>query len=147
MNTDSEIQQNVTDALNWDAALDSSKLTVSVRDNFVTLKEQFCNHAEKIEARRAAQCVAGVRTVILRIEVVPMDVRSNSEIANDMIQTLSWGSGLPGDGVTVWVVDGWVPLCGAVDWNYQRRNAANAVCFLAGVKGFINNMTWSGAGD
>jgi osmotically-inducible protein OsmY len=58
---------------------------------------------------------------------------------------LSRGSSLPGDLVTVQVEDGWVSLSGAVRWHYQRQNAANAMCFLAGVKGFINNMTLNGA--
>jgi osmotically-inducible protein OsmY len=147
MNTDSEIQVHVTDALNWDAAVDSSKLTVSVRDNFVTLTGQVRSYSEKMEARRTAQCVAGVRAVIVRIDVVPIDARSDEEIARAAVQALSWGTGLPGNRVTVQVQDGWVSLSGVVDWNYQRQNAANAMSFLAGVKGFINNMTWNGAGD
>jgi osmotically-inducible protein OsmY len=145
MNTDSEIQENVTDALNWDAAVDSSKLTVSVRDNLVTLRGEVRNYSEKVEARRAAQCIAGVRAVNVLIEVVPLDASSDSEIANAVVMALSRGTSLPGDLVTVQVEDGWVSLSGAVRWHYQRRNAANAMCFLAGVKGFINNMTLNGA--
>ena len=141
MNTDSEIQENVIDALNWDAAVDSSKLTVWVKDRFATLEGQVRNYSEKLEARHTAQCVAGVRAVIVRIDVVPMDASSDSEIASAVVQALSCGACLPGGQVTVRVQDGWVSLSGAVDWDYQRQNAANAMCFLAGVKGFINNMT------
>jgi osmotically-inducible protein OsmY len=36
------------------------------------------------------------------------------------------------------VSDGWVRLSGIVDWNYQRAAAADAVQFLAGVKGITN---------
>jgi osmotically-inducible protein OsmY len=147
MNTDSEIQENVTDALNWDAAVDSSRLTVSVRDNLVTLRGEVRNYSEKMEARRAAQCVAGVRAVNVMIDVVPIDASSDSEIASAVAMALSWGSSLPGNRVTVMVEDGWVSLSGAVDWNYQRQNAANAMYYLSGVKGFIDNMTLNGAGD
>jgi osmotically-inducible protein OsmY len=147
MNTDSEILENVTDALCWDAAVDSSKLTVSVRDNVVTLKGQVRNYSEKIEARRAAQCVAGVRAVNVMIDVVPLEASSDSQIASAVVMASSWGSWVPGDLVTVQVEDDSVYLSGAVEWNYQRRNAANAMCYRAGVKGFINNMTLNGASD
>ena len=145
MNTDSEIQENVIDALNWDAAIDSSKMTVEVKDSVATLVGQVRNYSEKLEARRAAQCVAGVREVIVRIEVVPAESRSDSEIANAVVKALSLGSCLPGGLVTVQVENGWVSLSGAVDWSYQRQNAADAMCFLSGVKGFINNMTLNAA--
>jgi hypothetical protein len=130
MNTDSEIQENVTDALDWDAAVDSSKLTVSVRDNLVTLGGQVCNYSGKMEARRAAQCIAGVRAVIDRIDVVPLDAGIDSQTLDAVV--MRWF---------------WVSLSGAVDWNYRRKKASNGMCFLADVQGFINHMTLNGAGD
>ncbi len=141
MNTDSDIEENVIDALNWDAAVDTSKLTVSVKDRIAVLEGQVRNYSEKLEARHTAQCVAGVRAVIVRIDVMPMDASSDSEIASAVVKALSSGTCLPGGRVAVHVQDGWVSLSGAVDWDYQRRNAADAMSFLAGVKGFINNMT------
>jgi osmotically-inducible protein OsmY len=141
MKTDSEIRESVVNALNWDAAIDPCKVTVVVKNSVATLLGEVRNYSEKLEARRAAQCVAGVGEVIVRIDVVPMDASSDSEIADAVVKALSWGSCLPGSQVTVRVEDGWVSLSGAVDWEYQRQNAANAMCILAGVKGFINNMT------
>jgi osmotically-inducible protein OsmY len=141
MNTDSEIQENVVDALNWDASIDSSGLTVTVKDGLATLVGQVRGYSEKLDARRTAQCVPGVRAVNVRIDVVPMDASSDAEIASAVVQALSLGSCLPGGQVKVRVEDGWVSLSGAVDWNYQRHNAAAAMCYLAGVKGLINNMT------
>jgi osmotically-inducible protein OsmY len=141
MSTDSGIREDVIDALNWDATIDSSNLTVAVKDGVAILAGQVRNYSETLEARRAAQCVAGVRAVIVRIEVVPTEASSDSEIEYAVVRALSLGSCLPGGLVTVRVEDGWVSLSGAVDWNYQRRNAADAMCFMAGVKGFINKMT------
>jgi hypothetical protein len=128
MNTDSEIQEKVTDALNWDAAVDSSKLTVSVKDNLAILGGQVRSYSEKMEARRAAQCIAGVRAVIDRIDVVPIDASCDSETASAVVMTWSW-----------------VSLSAAVDWNYRHRNASNAMFFAADAKGYINNMTLNGA--
>jgi osmotically-inducible protein OsmY len=72
MNTDSEIQENIADALIWDVAIDSSRLTVAVRDRIATIEGQVRSFSDKLEARRVAQCAAGVRAVIVKIEVKPM---------------------------------------------------------------------------
>jgi hypothetical protein len=88
MNTDSEIQDIVTDALEWDSAVDSSKLTVSVRDNIATLRGEVSNYSERMEARRATHCVAGVRSVIDRIDVVPMDSSSDALSASAVM--MAW---------------------------------------------------------
>lgn len=76
MSTDSEIQEDVIEALNGGAAFDSSGLKVAVKDRFATLEGQVHNNFEKLEARRTAQCVAGVRAVIVRIEVLSMEAMS-----------------------------------------------------------------------
>jgi hypothetical protein len=88
MNTDSEIQDNVTDALDWDAIVDSSKLRVSVRNNIATLSGEVRNYSERMDARHAAQCTAGVRAVIDRIDVVPMDSNSDAQSATAVM--MSW---------------------------------------------------------
>jgi hypothetical protein len=88
MNTDSEIQDNVTDALEWDAAVDSSKLSVSVRNNIATLSGEVRNYSERTEARRAVQCIAGIRAVIDRIDVMPKD--SNSDAQSGAAVMMSW---------------------------------------------------------
>ena len=75
MNTDSEIQENIVDALYSDVAIDASKLTIAVRDRIATIAGRVRSHSDKLEARRAAQCVAGVRAVIVRIEVMPMNAK------------------------------------------------------------------------
>ncbi len=72
MNTDSEIQDKILDALTWDVGIDSSRLTVSVRDSIATIAGQVRSVSDKLEARRASQCADGVRAVIIRIEVAPM---------------------------------------------------------------------------
>ena len=60
MNTDSDIQENIVDALYSEVAMDSSKLTVEVRDRIATIEGRVRSYSDKLEARRAAQCVAGV---------------------------------------------------------------------------------------
>ncbi len=73
MNTDSAIYETIVDALSWDIAIDSSRLTVTVKDRIATIEGEVRSHSDKLEARRAAQCAAGVRAVIIRIEVLPMN--------------------------------------------------------------------------
>lgn len=88
MNTDSDIQENIVDALYSEVAMDSSKLTVAVRNRIATIEGRVRSYSDKLEARRAAQCVAGVRAVIVRIEVMPMNAKrfpaSDQETINNM---------------------------------------------------------------
>ena len=46
----------------------------------------------------------------------------------------------PKDRVKVMVEKGWITLSGDVDWEYQRRDAANGVRHLTGVIGVSDNI-------
>ena len=92
MNTDSDIQENIVDALYSEVAMDSSKLTVEVRDRIATIEGRVRSYSDKLEARRAAQCVAGVRAVIVRIEVMPMNAKRFSTSDQEIINTMDFAA-------------------------------------------------------
>lgn len=140
MKTDLEIQEDVTDELDWDAAIDATKITVAVADGLVTLAGHVTNYSEKWESERAAQRVAGVKAIIVDITVTPFESRSDADIAGAAAGALSWVSYLPKNAVKIQVEKGWITLSGTVDWDYQRQNAAAAVRFLLGVKGLTNKI-------
>ena len=130
MKTDSEIQQDVADELNWDAAIDASKVEVTVKDSLVTLGGQVSTLWEKWEAEQAVQRVAGVRSVVIKLDVAPLDAHSDADIAKAAQNVLSWVSGMPKDSIRIQVENSWVTLSGTVDWDYQRRKACSAVRYL-----------------
>ena len=53
---------------------------------------------------------------------------------------MAWHVWVSGD-VKATVENGWVTLTGQVTWNFQRTSAFDAVRYLAGVKGVINDIT------
>jgi osmotically-inducible protein OsmY len=100
------------------------------------------SYAKKMEAENAAKRVIGVKALVEKIEVkFPSSwLKTNDEIAKDILTALNANWSVPKDKVTVKVEDGWVTLEGELPWNYQREAAKNAVNYLMGVKGVTNNI-------
>jgi len=140
MKTDSQIQQDVTHELQWDAAIDSTDINVSVDNGLVTLEGQVNSYPEKWEAEKAVQRIAGVKALVVKLAVTPLDQRSDEDIARAAESALSWASYLAKDSIKIQVENGWLTLSGTVPWDYQRQNAARAVRYLTGVKGVSDEI-------
>jgi osmotically-inducible protein OsmY len=143
MKKDKEIQKNVMDELNWVPLLNATEIGVSVINGIVTLAGTVDSYAKKIEAEKAAKSVYGVRAVVENIAVVlPSSAqKTDTEIAQAVLDTLSWHSNIPEDKITVTVEGGLVRLDGEVEWDFQRTVARNAISHLVGVKGVLCNIS------
>jgi osmotically-inducible protein OsmY len=143
MKSDSEIERDVRDELKWDPDLDASDIAVSVKDGVVTLAGFTKSYTDRLEAELAAKRVAGVRAVANDIEVrLPaIDQRPDPDIARDAVSALKAELPISHDRIKVIVKDGWVTLEGAVEWQYQKTTAENAVRKVKGVKGVTNVVT------
>jgi osmotically-inducible protein OsmY len=143
MKSDSEIERDVRDELKWDPDLDASDIAVSVKDGVVTLAGFTKSYTDRLEAELAAKRVAGVRAVANDIEVrLPaIDQRPDPDIACDAVSALKAELPISHDRIKVIVKDGWVTLEGAVEWQYQKTTAENAVRKVKGVKGVTNVVT------
>ena len=84
--------------------------------------------------------VAGVHAVANDIEVrLPsIDQRPDPDIARDAIANLKAQLPVSHDRIKLIVKDGWLTLEGAVEWQYQKATAENAVRHVRGVKGVTN---------
>ena len=143
MKSDSEIERDVRDELKWDPDLDASDIAVSVKDGVVTLAGFTKSYTDRLEAELAAKRIAGVRAVANDIEVrLPaIDQRPDPDIARDAVSALKAELPISHDRIKVIVKDGWVTLEGAVEWQYQKTTAENAVRKVKGVKGVTNVIT------
>jgi osmotically-inducible protein OsmY len=143
MKSDLALQHDVLEELEWEPSIDSSQISVNAKDGVVTLGGYVPRFAEKIEAERIAKLVSGVRAVANDIQVrLPGEAqRNDAEIAAAAHTALNWHTSVPHDKVAVTVRNGWVTLEGEVDWQFQRKAARDAVAFLTGVKGVINDIT------
>jgi osmotically-inducible protein OsmY len=142
MKRDSILQKDVQDAIRWEPLLEKAEIGVIAKDGVVTLTGVVDSYAKKLEAENAAKTVAGVRAIAasIIIQFGQTDKISDTEIANEVLNTLKWNWKVPSDNVIVKVEEGWVTLEGEVKWNCERDAAKKSVENLKGIKGVINNL-------
>lgn len=140
MKTDMELQRQVEEELAWDPAVSVTDIGVEVRDRVVTLSGHPVSYAEKVAAEKAAQRVAGVKAVVVEMDVrLPhTDVRTDEDIAKAVRTILRWTVGLSEELVKVQVEKGWVTLSGEVDNAYQSHVATRTISHMRGVTGVSN---------
>lgn len=142
MKTDSQIQKDVIEELKWQPYLNASEIGVAVRNGIVTLSGHVDSYAKKLQAEKAVKKIEGVKAVAEEIEVgiSPSLKKTDTDIAEAVLNAIKWHSGIPENKLKVKVEDGVVLLEGEVEWAYQRNNAKSAVEHLAGVRSVINSI-------
>ena len=140
MRSDSEIERDVKEELQWDPDLDATDIAVSAKKGVVTLTGFVRSYTDKYEAEAAAKRVAGVAGVANDIEVrMPsVDERPDPEIARDAVAAIKSQLPISSEHIKVVVKNGGVALEGEVEWQYQRSTAETAVRRIKGVKGVSN---------
>ena len=140
MRSDSEVERDVRDELKWDPDLNADDIAVTVKNGVVTLAGFVPSYADKFEAEAAAKRVAGVHAVAndLEVRLPAIDERPDPDIARDAVAALKAELPISHDRIKVIVKDGWMTLEGAVEWQYQKTTAENAVRRVKGVKGVTN---------
>ncbi|MCY7358327.1 MAG: BON domain-containing protein [Rudanella sp.] len=142
MENNEELQKHVQDAIKWEPLLNAAEIGVTVKNGVVTLTGTVDSYAKKLEAEDAAKRVAGVKAVVekIAVEFGSMAIHNDAAIASEVVEAFKWSWNVPGDRLTVKVEQGWVTLGGAVQWNYQKEAAKEAIKNLAGVKGVTNEI-------
>lgn len=143
MKTDDQIKRDVMDELLWEPLLLASEIGVAVKSGVVTLSGIVDSYAKKLSAERAAKRVSGVKVVALDIQVgvSPRFAKSDTEIAEAVLNALKWHTAVQENSIKIKVEDAIVKLEGEVEWEYQRNNAKLAIENLSGVKAVINLIT------
>src|SRR5260370_34059443 len=85
MKSDSEIERDVRDELNWDPDLNADDIAVKVKSGVVTLAGFTPSYTDRLEAEAAAKRVAGVHAVANDIEgrLPAIDQRPAPDSARD----------------------------------------------------------------
>jgi osmotically-inducible protein OsmY len=124
MKSDSELERDVKEELQWNPDLDASDIAVSARNGAVTLTGFVRSYTDKYEAESAAKRVTGVIAVANDIEVrIPsIHQRPDPDIARDAAAAIKNYLPLSYEQIKAVVRDGWVTLEGEVEWQYQRRS-------------------------
>ena len=142
LKSDTEIERDVKDELQWSPDLDASDIAVSVKNGVVTLAGFVKSYTDKYEAEYAAKRVAGVVGVAndLEVRLPSVDQRPDPDIARDAVAALKSQLPISSENIKVVVKDGWVTLEGEVEWQYQRDTAEKTVRRIKGVKGVSNTI-------
>ncbi len=143
MKTDSQLQTDVSDELQWQPGVNAAHIGVAANRNTVTLTGQVAHYAEKAAAEKAAKGVYGVKAVAndITVEIPGTATRTDQDIAQAAINAMNWDFEIPKDAITVVVKNGWVTLEGKVDWQYQKDAAKRCVQYLMGVSAVSNDIT------
>jgi osmotically-inducible protein OsmY len=142
MKTNAELQRDVQKALQWEPLLHSAEIGVTAKDGIVSLTGVVDSYAKKMEAENAAKRVSGLKALVENIEVkFPNSLyKTDAEVAKEVLNALKANYSIPDDNIKVKVEDGKVTLEGELPWNYQKEEAGQAIKYLIGVKGVINNI-------
>jgi osmotically-inducible protein OsmY len=142
MKTDVQVKREVQEELDWDPAINATEVGVEVRDRVVTLSGHLSTYAEKLAAEKAVQRVAGVKAVVVELDVrlKSSDKRTDEDIAHTVRSILLWTVGVPEDKVKVQVEKGFVTLFGEVEWGYQSRLAERQASQARGVVRVMNQI-------
>jgi osmotically-inducible protein OsmY len=142
MKTDSQLQRDVLDELQWEPRVAHASIGVAAMDGVITLSGFVGSYAEKLAAEQAARRVKGVRGLAEEIEVrLRSDAKTaDPEIAKRIADMFEWSALIPGDRIEIKVEQGWVTLNGAVDGHFQRKAAGDLVSRITGVRGVSNQI-------
>ena len=143
MKTDSQLQQDVMDELQWEPRVDHANIGVAATDGVITLSGFASSYAEKIAAEKAARRIKGVRGLAEEIEVrLPSQAKTaDPEIAKRIADIFDWSAMIPNNKIAVKVEHGWVTLTGMVDGHFQRKSAVDFASRISGVIGVSNQIT------
>ena len=143
MQTDNEIQKDVTAALKGEPSLRDDDIAVAVRDGVVTLAGYVDSYADKWRSERLVSQVKGVKAIVndIQVKLPSASQRPDPDLARAVVDALRWNILVPHDRIQIVVEDGWVTLKGEVDWYYQKEEAERSVRNLTGVKGVSNLVT------
>lgn len=134
MTSESEIEGDVREELQWAPDLNAEDIAVSVKHGVVMLAGFTRSYTDRLEAEAAAKRVAGVHAVANDIEVrqPAIDPRPDPDIARDAVAALTSQLPISHEKIKVIVKDGWITLEGAADVRFWlEREEAERVAWSA----------------
>jgi len=134
------LRQAILDELEFEPSVDAANIGVAVDNGIVSLTGHVRTYSEKEAVEHVVKRVKGVRGIAQEIEVRIFGARitDDDDIAQRAVKMIDWNVCIPKEAVQVRVLKGWVTLTGAVEWQYQKDAASDAVKDLAGIVGLSN---------
>tara|TARA_B110001454_G_scaffold219136_1_gene250293 strand:+ start:27880 stop:28338 length:459 start_codon:yes stop_codon:yes gene_type:complete len=139
--TDSEIQRDVINELNWDLMVTARQLSVLVRKGIVTLRGCVPRYIERSQIGEAALRVVGVKSIAnqIKVNVCYLDHRSDEQIVTAALKAIR-GSYVVPKNIRATAKEGWITLTGRAAWDSQSKAAKIAVGQVKGISGITNDI-------
>lgn len=141
LRSDSEIRQDVLDALSTDMRIDGTRVSVDVVNSVVILRGIVATYFEKRVAEDVVRRIKGVRDVANELRVMPLQPRPDDQIADDVRTALCHDVWVDEGKITVQVANGIVQLFGTVDNFPAKSHAEGDAWSVAGVVDVRNNIS------
>jgi len=138
--TDRSLQNAVQRQLEWEPEVLSKDIAIKAEDGAVTLSGFVHRYSDKFAAEKATKAVYGVKAIANDIEVKPLNVRTDPEIARDIVHAMKLHVSVPDDQIKATTQNGFVALEGTVEWNYERAAAESCARNVEGVRGVTNSI-------
>ena len=135
---DRRIHDDVRRQLTWQSDIQSEEIKVEVKDSKVVLTGCVETCFEKAEAERAAKAVYGVTDIANDIVVEPKELRTDSEIVDDISAALRSFTSVVEELPDVKVKNGIAILKGRSRWEFQRHGAEELALAIVGVRRVVN---------
>lgn len=141
MREDHKLQAAVSERLDLDPSIDSSRIGVASKSGIVTLSGQVTSLIERTRAERVAGSVRGVKAIVNTVSVEPAGMTTPDErLAELAYARLASNISVPDNRLHVAVHDGAITLHGDVDWPFQLQAALNDLEHLPGARGLHNDV-------
>ena len=140
MKSNAELQRDVIAELGYEPAIDPAQIGVIAKDAMVTLTGTVPSYAEKLAAAEAAERVQGVRGVVdeMHVAVPCIQHRTDEDLAQAILNTFKWDTGIPDEKIKFKVSHGWITLEGTVHYKQEQKRAEEAIHYLTGLRGITN---------
>jgi osmotically-inducible protein OsmY len=138
--TDSDITQAVEHQIAVSERIDGHLIDVTTIDGVVMLSGSVDNILAKNQARRVAEALRGVRSVINRIQVMPV-ARSDNELLRDVKTALTSNYVTSNYGINAEVKNSIVTLTGRVGSWDAKELVKKVVSGIKGIIGIENKIT------
>ncbi len=139
--TDDKICNRVDDALFMDQAVPFNRIDVTCSNGIITLAGNVSNILAKQRATRVSETVKGVRSIVNRIEVQPIQTRTANEIRQNIQTALLADAATDSYETNVTVAgNGHVTLTGTAESWQEKRLAGKVARGVKGVTGLTNNI-------